>query len=136
YDYSALAMTATRTNFGKSWDIFADVVMNPSFTKQDVDLVKSRLVSSLSDDTDEPDTYLQRLQERVAYAGHPYLNRAEGTAETVSQLTVDDPRRYHDKVMETSRLLLVIVGDLNSSEVRDLVAASLGKLPRGSYKAE
>jgi zinc protease len=64
YDYSTLAMTATRTNFDKSWDIFADVAMNPSFTKEDVDLVKNRLVSSLSDDTDEPDTYLQRLQEK------------------------------------------------------------------------
>ena len=63
YDYSALAMTATRANFDHSWDIFTDVATNPSFTKEDVALVKSRLVSSLSDDTDEPDTYLQRLQE-------------------------------------------------------------------------
>src|SRR5258705_11779166 len=38
--------------------------------------------------------------------------------------------------METSRLLLVIVGDLNSSEVRALVASSMGKLPRGNYKSE
>src|ERR1043166_1078115 len=85
YDYSALSMTSTRSNFEKSWDIFADVAMNPSFTKEDVDLVKSRIVSSLSDDTDEPDTYLQRLQEKVAYAGHPYLNRPEGTAESITR---------------------------------------------------
>jgi predicted Zn-dependent peptidase len=38
--------------------------------------------------------------------------------------------------METSRLLLVIVGDLNPTEVRDLIAASFGKLPRGNYKSE
>ena len=85
YDYSALAMTATRTNFDRSWDIFTDVALHPAFTKEDVDLVKSRLVASLSDDTDEPDTYLQRLQEKVAYAGHPYLNRPEGTAESISR---------------------------------------------------
>ncbi|HWP52566.1 MAG TPA: insulinase family protein, partial [Pyrinomonadaceae bacterium] len=77
YDYSGLAMTATRANFDRSWDIFTDVALHPAFTKEDVDLVKSRLVASLSDDTDEPDTYLQRLQEKVAYAGHPYLNRPE-----------------------------------------------------------
>src|SRR6185295_16127651 len=28
YDYSALVMTSTRSNFEKSWDIFADVAMN------------------------------------------------------------------------------------------------------------
>jgi len=36
--------------------------------------------------------------------------------------------------METSRLLLVIVGDLNPADVRTLVTASFGKLPRGTYK--
>ena len=64
------------------------------------------------------------------------MNRMEGTAESVGKLTVDDLRRYHDKVMETSRLLLVIVGDLNSADVRNLISASFGKLPRGSYKSE
>jgi len=92
------------------------------------------MVVSLSDDTDNPDVYLQKLQDKVAYAGHPYLNDTGGTPETVGKLTPDDLRRYHDKVMETSRLLLVIVGDLNPTEVRDLVASSIGKLPRGAYK--
>src|SRR6185503_12425731 len=54
YDYSALAMTTTRANFEKAWDIFADVAMNPSFIKEDFDRVKSRLVSSLNDDNDTP----------------------------------------------------------------------------------
>src|SRR5262252_5615006 len=136
YDYSALAMTATRANFDKSWDIFADVAMNPSFTKEDVDLIKSRLVAALSDDTDDPDTYLQRLQEKVAYAGHPYLNRPEGTAETIAKLTVDDLRAYHKSVMQSSRLLLVIVGDLDAAQIKPRIAATFGKLPRGTYKAQ
>jgi zinc protease len=135
-DYSVLSLATTRMHFDRSWEIFTDVVLKPSFTKEDVSLVQDRQVVSLSDDTDSPDVYLQKLQERVAYAGHPYLNNTSGTPETVSKLTPEDLRRYHAKLMETSRLLLVIVGDLNPSEVRDLVTASFGKLPRGSYKAE
>lgn len=135
-DYSALSLRCTRSNFDRSWQMFTDVALRPSFTKEDVALVQDRIVIGLRDDTDDPDTYLQRLQERVAYAGHPYMNRVQGTAESVGKLTVDDLRRYHDKLMETSRLLLVVVGDLNSSEVRTLVAASLGRLPRGNYKPE
>lgn len=135
YDYSALAMNATRANFDKSWDIFADVALNPSFTREDVELVKSRLVSSLSDDEDEPDTYLQRLQEKVAYVGHPYLNRPEGTADSISRLSADDLRAYHKSIMQTSRLLLVIVGDLDPAQLKARITASFGKLPRGDYKA-
>lgn len=136
YDYSALSMTATRANFDHSWDIFADVALHPAFTKEDVELVKSRLVASLSDDTDEPDTYLQRLQEKVAYAGHPYLNRPEGTAESIGSLTGDDLRAYHQKVMQTSQLLLVIVGDLDAAQLKARITATFGKLPRGDYKAQ
>jgi zinc protease len=134
YDYSVLSLTCTRPNFDRSWQIFTDVALRPSLTKDDVSLLQSRMVSSLRDDTDDPDTYLQRLQERVAYAGHPYLNRAEGTAESVGRVTTDDLRAYHQKVMQTSRLLLVIVGDLDPAQLRTAVTAAFGKLPRGDYQ--
>ncbi|HEX6650160.1 MAG TPA: pitrilysin family protein [Pyrinomonadaceae bacterium] len=135
-DYSVLSLATTRMHFDRSWEIFTDVALRPSFTKEDVSLVQDRIVVSLSDDTDNPDVYLQKLQERVAYAGHPYLNNTSGTPETIAKLTPDDLRQYHAKLMETSRLLLVIVGDLNPAEVKDMVTASFGKLPRGNYKPE
>jgi len=136
YDYSVLALRCTRPNFDRSWQMFTDIALHPSFAKEDVALEQERLVVSLRDDTDDPDTYLQRLQERVAYSNHPYLNRMEGTAESVSRLTAEDLRRYNQKTMETSKLLLVIVGDLDSAKVRALVAASFGKLPRGTYRSD
>jgi zinc protease len=136
YDYSVLSLRSTRPNFDRSWQMFTDVALHPSFTKEDVALVQERLVASLRDDSDDPDTYLQRLQERVAYAGHPYLNRPDGTAESVSRLTAEDLRRYHQKIMETSRLLLVIVGDLDVAKVRTAITSSFGKLPRGTYQPE
>jgi predicted Zn-dependent peptidase len=132
-DYSVLSLATTRMHFDRSWEIFSDVVLRPAFTKEDVALVQERQVVSLSDDTDNPDVYLQKLQERVAYAGHPYLNNTSGTPETVAKLTPQALREYHTKLMETSRLLLVIVGDLNPNDVRGLVMASFGKLPRGNY---
>jgi len=134
-DYSVLALRCTRPNFDRSWQMFTDVALRPSFTREDVALVQEKMVVGLRDDTDDPDTYLQRLQEGIAYANHPYLNRVEGTVESVSRLTPEDLRRYHQKVFETSRLLLVVVGDLEPATVRALVVASLGKLPRGNYAA-
>src|SRR4051794_31138606 len=134
YDYSVLSLACTRPNFDKSWDMFADVALRPSFTKDDVGLTQSRMVAALQDDTDDPDTYLQRLQEKVAYANHPYSNRAEGSAETIARLTPEDLRASHQKLMETSRLLLIVVGDLDPAQVKAKVAASFGKLARGNYK--
>src|SRR5690242_17742140 len=135
-DYSVLSLGCTGMYFDRSWQIFPDVALRPSFTNEDVSLVQKRMIVSLSDDTDSPDVYLQRLQERVAYAGHPYVNSTSGTPETIAKFTPDDLRKFHANLMQTSRLLLVVVGDLNPSDVRDLVASSFGKLPRGAYKQE
>lgn len=136
YDYSGLSMASTRDNFDRSWEIFADVALHPSFKQDDFDRVKSRTVLSLRDDVDSPESYLQLLLDRMAYAGHPYANSPRGTAEVVDKLTLEDVRLYHTQMMQTSRLLLVVVGDLDAAMLRARIAATLGKLPRGSYESK
>jgi zinc protease len=136
YDYSALSMISTRPNFERSWEIFADVALRPAFAAEDFNRVKSRMVIARQGETDTPDSYLEVLQSRVAYAGHPYTNDPDGTAESLARFTVEDVRRHHQRVMQTSRLLLVFVGDLEAGVLRERISASFGKLPRGDYRAE
>ena len=136
YDYSLLGMISTRPNFDRSWEMFADVALHPTFAPEDVQRVRQRLVVARNNNEDSPDEYLQELQARVAYAGHPYSNDPEGTAETIGRLSIEDVRAYHKRMMETSRLLLVIVGDLDATALRQRISESFGKLPRGTYKPE
>jgi zinc protease len=112
-DYSVLSLATTRMHFEQSWQIFTDVVLRPSFTKEDVGLVQQRQIVSLSDDTDNPDVYLQKLQERVAYAGHPYLNNTNGTVETVLQA---DSRRSAPVSHEADGDIAFVAGDCRRSE--------------------
>ena len=135
-DYSVVSLRSTRLHFDRSWQLFTDVVLNPAFTKEDFTLIQQRLLASLRDDNDNPESHLQYLHDRLAYAGHPYMNPMRGTAETVARLTVEDVRNYHRSIMQTSRLLLVVVGDVDPNKIRTMVSSSLGKLPRGNYKAE
>jgi predicted Zn-dependent peptidase len=136
YDYSVLSLASTRRHFDRSWDIFVDSALNPSFRPEDFERVKSRTLVSLSDNEDTPDSFLQELQSRVAYAGHPYLNHPRGTVASVTNLTLEQVRTYHQRMMQTSRLLLIVVGDVDPQEIRKKVEASFGKLPKGDYKVE
>lgn len=133
YDYSALTLASTRRHFERSWEIFTDAALHPSFSPDDFARVKNRILVSLSGETDVPDSYLQILQSRIAYKGHPYLNDPRGTADSVARLTIDDVKRFHENMMQTSRLLLVIVGDLDPQQFRRKVEATFSKLPRGDY---
>ena len=135
YDFSAISLGTTRQYFDRAWQIFVDAALHPSLTPEDFALVKQRRLTSLSDDQDDPDSSLRILQAGVAYAGHPYQNEPRGTVASVERLTLDDVRRYHQQMMQTSRLLLVIVGDLDAQEVQRKVAASFSSLPAGNYQS-
>jgi zinc protease len=134
YDYSVISLASTRQNFDRSWDIFTDIVLNPAFAPADINLAKERILTSLRDDSDDPDGYLQVLQNKVIYANHPYANDPRGTLETVGRLTANDLRAYHQKTMQTSQLLLVIVGDLDAADLEKRITDAFGKLPKGAYK--
>lgn len=134
YDYSVLALASTRQNFDRSWEIFADVAMHPAFAQADVDLTREKLLTGLRSSEDDPDGYLQKLVEKTINAHTSYENDPDGTIENIGRLKAEDLRAYHQKMMQTSRLLLVIVGDLDAAALKQRIAESFGKLPRGDYK--
>ncbi|MCA1616242.1 MAG: insulinase family protein [Acidobacteria bacterium] len=136
YDYSALSFSTTRANFDRSWDIFTDVALRPAFAEEDFKRIQSRAVVARRGEDDSPESQLETLQSRAAYAGHPYAVDPHGTVETVGRLTVEDVRRFHKEALQTSRLLLVVVGDLDAAALRGRVEAAFGKLPRGTYRPE
>jgi zinc protease len=133
-DFSVMSLASTRQNFERSWKVFADLAINPSFTAEDVELVRERLLTTLRDDTDTPESYLGLLEEKIIYENHPYSNDTRGTIETISRFKAEDLRTYHQKIMQTSQLLLVIVGDLDAAVLQKMIADTFGKLPRGNYQ--
>jgi predicted Zn-dependent peptidase len=135
-DYSVVSLVATRANFDRTWDIFTDVMLAPAFADDDIDRNRQATLSGLREREISPEGALQSEIDRVVYAGHPYANDVNGTVATINSLKASDLRAYHERLMQTSRLLLVFVGDLDESDLKKLIAASFGKLPRGDYKEQ
>ncbi len=135
-DYSVLNLSSTRQNFDRSWNVFIDIALNPTFAAADIEQARQALTTGLREQETSNDNFLQILQDRVIYAGHPYANDVSGTIETISRFTAKDLTDYHRKIMQTSQLLLVVVGDIDAEDLKTRVAASFGKLPRGDYKEQ
>lgn len=133
-DYSALSMASTRQNFDRSWNIFTDIALNPAFAPADIERARNQIATGLREQETDNDNYLGILQERLIYVNHPYANNVRGTIEGLAKFTTKDLKDYHRSVMQTSKLLLVVVGDIDPKEIETRVAATLGKLPRGGYK--
>jgi zinc protease len=134
-DFSVISLGTTRQNFDKSWEIFTDVIINPAFAAADLKRVREQILTGLRDDTDNPENYLSILADKAIHANHPYANDPRGSAKTISKFSAGDLVAYHKKLMQTSKLLLVVVGDVELVDLKTKIANSFGKLPSGKYKA-
>ena len=135
-DYSVIGIATTRADFDRTFDILADVTLNPLFAEDDLKRNREQLLAALRESGATPEAALESLESRVIYAGHPYANDVNGTPTTIASFTAADLRAHHKKVMETSRLLFVFVGDIEPEKLKSMIAAKFGKLPRGTYKNE
>lgn len=136
HDYSYFSLAATRQNFDRSWEIFTDIILNPSFTAENIAAARERIATGLREQETDNDNFLQILQGRIIYANHPYANDVSGTLENISRFSAKDLSNYHKKVMQTSQLLLVVVGDIDAKDLEKRIASTLGKLPKGNYKEQ
>lgn len=135
-DYSVVSMATTRLSFDRAFAIFSDVVIDPVFAAEDVQRNKEQILAGLRETASVPESALEALGDKVIYTGHPYANDVNGTAATITPLTSADLKAYHARMMQTSRLLFVFVGDIEPDRLREMISARFGKLPRGTYKDE
>jgi len=135
FDFSRISLLCVKQNFAKSWEIFSDIVVNPSFTEEDLILEREKMINNVKQVYDNPDAYLRKLVNNQFYIDHPYSIEVNGTENTLSLFTAGDLKEYHSELMNTSRLLLVVVGNTTKSELESMVKKSFGSLPAGNYTA-
>ena len=135
FDFSRISLLCVKQNLAKSWEIFSDIVVNPSFTEEDLVLEREKLINNVRQVNDNPDAFLRKLVNNEFYVDHPYSIEVNGTENTLSSFTAGDLKEYHSELMNTSRLLLVVVGNTTKSELESMVKNSFGSLPTGNYTA-
>ncbi len=132
-DWTSIGLRSTVAGFDSTWAILADRLVAPRLDPAEVAQVRDVLVTAVRQRRDSPDDLLAHLADSIAFVGHPYALDPVGTEASLGALTVDDLQRYRAEQLVTSRMLLVVVGNVSRTRVERLVRATLGRLPAGSY---
>ncbi len=132
-DWTLFAMRALRSTFDSTWAVFADRVMHPSLDSAQVELTRQQLLTAAQQARTQPDAALQWLADSISFAGAPYGLSPNGTPASLRTITVQHLRAYHAKQFVTSRMLLVVVGNIDREHLTRLVTRTLSRLPRGGY---
>ncbi|MGA1360522.1 MAG: M16 family metallopeptidase [Gemmatimonadaceae bacterium] len=133
-DYTIFGLRTTRARLDSAWSIYTDRLMHPTLREADVAFVRENRVAALAQRGDDADALLEYLADSVAFAGHPYGLSSVGTDRSIARITAEELRAFHQERMVSSRMLLVVVGDLSRERLTALVRGTLGTLPVGDYQ--
>jgi zinc protease len=133
-DWTLFGLRSTTATFDSTWAILADRVMAPRLDSIEVEQVRSLYTTGVRQRRDSPDALLEYLADSAAFAGHPYALSPAGTEQSIANITLADLRRYQREQMVKSRMLLVVVGNVDRARVEGLVRRTLGQMPAGQYR--
>jgi len=132
-DWTMFGIRSSAEVFDSTWAIFADRLMHPTLSKAEITVVKAQYISGIRQQRDDPDALADYLADSITYVGHPYAVEVGGSETSIQAIDSASLRDYQRKQFDTSRMLLVVVGNVDRAHIERLVTQSIGQLPHGSY---
>ncbi len=119
-----------------SFDLLADVFQHPAFDNKEIERVRNELVTSLSQDKDQPTRIARRVLNRELYgADNPLGYDERGTVSSVKAITRDDLVKFWQSGYVPSNTALVIAGDLTKEQAKAMAEKYFGSW-KGSAPAQ
>ena len=119
-------------HFDKGLSILADVVRNPSFPEVEIEKLRTDILASIKRQEDNLPGYTFKLLYRELFKTHPYGMPVSGVVESVSSITRDDMVAHHARFFAPGRMVLVIAGDIDTTEAIDRVKLLFGDFKNDS----
>ncbi len=110
-----MAMRCLSKDFEKVFDIYTDVLMNPTFNDDKVKLFKDDTLEGIRRRNDKPDSQARREAVRMFYGkDHPYGWRTEPS--TIKAINKSDLKKFHSNFYKPNNTILAISGDFKSEK--------------------
>jgi len=119
-DMSTVFLSALKSNLDASLNIFADVILNPSFPEADFKRLQKQQTATIQREKVTPVQMALRIFPKLLYGSeHAYGNplTGSGTEESVGKLTREDLMKFHQTWFKPNNATLVIVGATTLNEI-------------------
>ncbi|NIM51257.1 MAG: insulinase family protein [Gemmatimonadales bacterium] len=134
-DMSQVSLSALQENLDASLDIFADVILNPSFPEADFQRLKRQRLAQIQQEKVQPIGVALRVFSRLLYGeGHAYGNplTGSGTEESVQRITREDLAEFHQTWFKPNNATLVVVGATTIDEIQPTLERLFRNWRRGN----
>lgn len=116
------------TNVPAAMNILSDLVLNPTFTPDDITREQSVVLEEIKMDEDNPDYLIHEIHTANFWKNDPLARSILGTAETVSAFDEAAVRRFHTERFAPENMVFSAAGHLEHEEMIAEVTRYFGVL--------
>jgi zinc protease len=128
--HDGLYAASLKKHAEKLVEIMADVVMNPNFKEEELEKIRTNMLSGLASEKDNPDAIAAKVQNVLVYGNkHPYGEAA--SEETVKNIKIDKCRKFYTTYWKPNVAYMAVVGDITVDEAKKIIEKYFAKWEKG-----
>jgi predicted Zn-dependent peptidase len=123
-------MNVLAEDFDELLPIFIDLLTNPAFPDDKIELAKTQTKSSISRRNDNSQSVGVREFQKLIYGPESVYARTT-EYETINNITRDDIVNFHKNYFVSENMMIGVVGDFDASEMRQKLEEAFSNIPSG-----
>jgi len=131
-NYSILRMNCIKGDFDAVWPLYVEALTQPRFDAKEFARIKQDAINNIKQADSQPDNAIDKYADKVAFANRDYAKDPNGTVDIVTKLTPEETKAYYQSILTRSRLVIVVVADLDKEVIEAKVKAMLGGIKQGA----
>ncbi|HYK19561.1 MAG TPA: pitrilysin family protein [Pyrinomonadaceae bacterium] len=116
WDSSYATINVMSSKIQPAMEILADVVRHPTFKSDEVERLRQQYLDNFTLAIGDPGTLARMVAARVVFGDKPYGHPLAGTSESLTRISADDITKLHSRYYRPDNAILVIGGDINTTD--------------------
>lgn len=122
-----------KEDFDDLLPVFKDVMLNPEFPQDKIDLAKTQNRSAISRRNDNPGPIAAREFNKLIYGeGSVYARYTE--YEHIDNITREDMVEFHTNAYNGANLMIAVIGDFSSRDMKRKIERTFSDIPQGNRR--
>lgn len=130
-DYTIVAASALSQFNDEILGLMADVVLQPTFPENEVELAKQNTKESLRQQRAQPSFLASEMVSRVMFGDHPYAIVAP-TPESIDRSSREEFVRFHREKLVPNSAVFIVVGDVKHDQIVNKIGSLFSTWERGA----
>ncbi|MFN2374422.1 MAG: M16 family metallopeptidase [Cyclonatronaceae bacterium] len=126
-------MGVLKEDFDDLLPVFKDVILNPVFPQDKIDLAKTQTRSAISRRNDNPGPIAAREFNKLIYgAGSVYARYTE--YEHIDNITREDLIEFHQNAYNGENIMIAVIGDFRTRDMKRMIERTFSDIPGGTAR--